>query len=621
MRFTWLSNAPWTHTGYGTQTKAFVPRLEQLGHEPAIIAFYGLEGAITMMGNVPVYPKGFHPFGNDVMRAHTLTHKANVCISLMDAWVVDPSEFGDDIKWIPWYPVDSEPIPKAVLEKVTQAYKRIAMSRFGEKMTNNAGLDCYYVPHGVDTNVLKPMDKDAARERFGFPKDAYIIGMVAANKGNPSRKAFVEQIMAFAEFKKKHDDAILYLHTTAGMHGEYDGVNLPEFAQFCGLEVGKDVLFPDRYNMIFGMYKEADMAQLYSAFDVHMLVSMGEGFGIPIIEAQACGCPVITSGWTANKELCLSGRTINKEDADPFWTGVAAFQYKPRIGAIVEALENEYKYPSDRERARKMALAYDVDAVTDKYWKPVLEEIEKQLEKDAPQEKGCKHEFAKIGLWNADGTMSSPCKKCGAELVASKDGKRKIIAGGFANKHGFKFHEPDGIEYIIMRELDRDYDIPEPSKPGAVAVDIGAHVGIVSMHMAKLGYNVVAYEPNPDNYRRLRKNMKLNNVSFGAHNLAVTKDGRDVVIENDPNNSGGGNIYGDKGVIVRSDTLKNIIDVFDYIDLLKIDCEGAEYEILRNCDLTKIGAIRGEFHGPDAKKLYDEVKKVVPDTKVTFQGV
>ncbi len=90
-------------------------------------------------------------------------------------------------------------------------------------MVHDAGLDCYYVPHGVDTNVYKPVDMQEARERAGLPKDAFIVGMVAANKGNPSRKAFHQQIAAFAKFHRRHTDAVLYIHSCTAQNGEMTG--------------------------------------------------------------------------------------------------------------------------------------------------------------------------------------------------------------------------------------------------------------------------------------------------------------------------------------------------------------------------------------------------------------
>ncbi len=91
---------------------------------------------------------------------------------------------------------------------------------------------------------------------------------------------------------------------------------------------------------------------------------MGEGFGVPIIEAQAAGCPVIVGDWTAMSELCFSGIKVAEEDADPFYLPLNTFQFAPRIRAIEIALEAEYKHPSSRERARREALASDADTVT-----------------------------------------------------------------------------------------------------------------------------------------------------------------------------------------------------------------------------------------------------------------
>jgi glycosyltransferase involved in cell wall biosynthesis len=110
--------------------------------------------------------------------------------------------------------------------------------------------------------------------------------------------------------------------------------------------------------------------------DVHLLVSSGEGFGIPILEAQACGCPVIVGDWTAMSELCFAGRMIDKKDAFKQYTNLSSWQYRPIPRAIDLALEAEYQKPSKRERAVRMAQEYDADYLIENYWKPILGKIE-----------------------------------------------------------------------------------------------------------------------------------------------------------------------------------------------------------------------------------------------------
>jgi len=376
----WLSNAPWSHTGYANQTELFAPRINALPDiELAIMAFYGLEGSTLDWGGIPVMPRHNHPYGMDIVDAHARRYRADIVLSLMDAWVVDPLMIRPPIKWVPWFPVDSEPLPVAVERKVAQAHKRIVFSRFGEKMCKDAGLDCYYVPHGVDTKVFRPVGQIEAREQLQIPTDVFLIGMVAANKGLPSRKAFTQQLDAFRMLKDKHDDVRMYLHTDIKSPS---GLNIAEYCSHIGLIPGRDVVFAPHYDYLVGMPSDK-MNLLYNAMDVHTLVSLGEGFGIPIMEAQAAGTPVIVGDWTAMGELCMSGWKVYKSEADHIWTGVAGYQFVPRVNAIYERYEMAYRMKGNadyRKAARSKALKYDANKITEKYWKPVLKEIAESLE-------------------------------------------------------------------------------------------------------------------------------------------------------------------------------------------------------------------------------------------------
>ncbi len=379
LKFCWLSNAPWWSSGYGVQTNMFVPKMKADGHDPAIIGYAGLSGNVINYNGIPVFPQALHPYGQDIWMEHARRYGANLVFTLTDAWVIETQTIPRGFHWIPWYPVDSNPMPPAVRERISHAYRRIAMSKYGVQKTHEAGLDCYYVPHGVDTKQYHPIDKLEAREYLKLPKDAYIIGTVAMNKGaHPSRKAFVEMLSAFTLFKQTHKNAVYLLHTSPGKNQE----GVVHFEELCaqnGLQIGKDVIFTDPYFAYVGAPVEF-MTNFYSALDVFLLTSMGEGFGIPIIEAQACGCPVIVGDWTAMSELCFSGHKIDVSDAFPFYTPQAAYQYLPSVKAIERKLQLEKAHPSSREKARNGALEYDADLVYERDWKPVLADIEKSLQ-------------------------------------------------------------------------------------------------------------------------------------------------------------------------------------------------------------------------------------------------
>jgi glycosyltransferase involved in cell wall biosynthesis len=272
-------------------------------------------------------------------------------------------------------------MPENVRQAVSRAAKGIVMSKFGKRMAEQAGLDVFYVPHGVDTNIFKPLDRDEARERIKLPKDKFIVGMVAANKGNPSRKAFNEQIAAFAALHLAHPDTMLYLHTYDGAGGG-DSVNLVKWINRLGLKIGVDVIFCDQYMNTIG-FPDPYMVDLYNSLDVLTNVSKGEGFGIPIIEAQACGTPVIVGDWTSMGELCMSGWKVDKSQAMPMYEDrFDAFQWLATTESIYALMEKAYEHRGDvemRNAARRGALKYDADKITERYWKPVLKEMGEML--------------------------------------------------------------------------------------------------------------------------------------------------------------------------------------------------------------------------------------------------
>lgn len=383
MKINWFSNAPWAKSGYGNQTALMTPRLKALGHEVSITAFYGLEGSPLGWNGMTVYPRGGHAYGQDVIAAHQAHAKADITISLLDAWVFTPEAETwrkSGMRWVPWFPVDMEPVPPIIVDKCAKAFQPVVFSRWAEKQCRKAGLDVRYVPHGYDPALLTPGDQKAAREKLGLPQDAFVVGMVAANQGGvPSRKAYPQQVEAFAQLHAKHSDTVLYLHTRDGRHNENGAINLPELCEALGLVVGKDVRFCDQYYCSFG-FPDEHMPLTYRAFDVLTNVSLGEGFGIPIMEAQACGTPVIVGDWTAMSELCFGGWKVERRDAQRTYTPLASYMFTPRVGAIADAMEAAYDARQSGVEWRDGLSDFRVDNVVNTYWRPMLDEIAQRVE-------------------------------------------------------------------------------------------------------------------------------------------------------------------------------------------------------------------------------------------------
>ncbi len=137
-------------------------------------------------------------------------------------------------------------------------------------------------------------------------------------------------------------------------------------------------------------------------------------------------------------------------------------------------------------------------------------------------------------------------------------------------------------------------------RPGTNVVDIGANIGCFSLLAAQKASRVLAYEPFPSNLEMLRENVTLN----GANNVEIfpfavgEKKGESVLFIPD-NDSFVGRVSLHPGRGTRTTecacvTLDQVVmdNQLDKIDLLKIDCQGAEYEILYGASPDTLGRFR-----------------------------
>jgi len=165
----------------------------------------------------------------------------------------------------------------------------------------------------------------------------------------------------------------------------------------------------------------------------------------------------------------------------------------------------------------------------------------------------------------------------------------------------------------MLEETDAVYPPPPDhilSTENTLCVDIGANVGAFSFAAAQHYKNVVALEPVEKNYQLLEKVRNLEKLeNLEVLPLAVgAEDSTDRYIYVDDNFSGDPTLYttsqetGKKQRInmVSYDSLTAMLrEEYEvpYIDYLKIDCEGAEYEFLWDEDLSNVKTIIMEIHG------------------------
>ena len=380
----WASNSPWAQTGYGQQTAQATQRLNADGHKVAIASNYGLEGAVSTWRDIPHFPRGFDLYSNDVIPAHMASWaNANqgakpLLVTLFDTWIFkgEPWEHVEHIA--SWVPIDHSPIPPDVAAWCKRPnVTPIAMSEFGQDALLAAGVEALYVPHAIEKvftpteSITTPTGRLTGREFMGIDPDKFVVTMNAANKGRvPCRKSFAEAFLAFSMFADRHDDAVLYLHTED--RGAMGGIDLHHLAQAVGLQPHQ-FAFVDAYAYRTNIPQDL-LAAVYTASDVLLAPSMGEGFGIPVIEAQACGTPAIVSNFSAQPELVGDGWLV---EGQPWWDAAQrSWLITPTVPSIIEALEAAYdRGQCSSDKAIEFASKYDADYVYERYWRPTIKAL------------------------------------------------------------------------------------------------------------------------------------------------------------------------------------------------------------------------------------------------------
>jgi FkbM family methyltransferase len=182
-------------------------------------------------------------------------------------------------------------------------------------------------------------------------------------------------------------------------------------------------------------------------------------------------------------------------------------------------------------------------------------------------------------------------------------------------------------DYAIAHELflDHQYRYCDEAlkKAKNTVIDIGGHLGFFSLYASLLNPKVPIYsfEPHIGNFDLLKKNLKDNRVkNVTAKNLAVSDKIGEVdllISKEDLNHSIVHAIEPtDEVQKVQTITLKKIFDRHNigHCDLLKIDCEGAEFAILEDSPpelFDKVSHIFLEYHDWVPRKDHKQLKKLL----------
>lgn len=396
LKILWNSNSIHANSGYSVESRDILFRLKKDGWDIATIGFYGVEGYHVFLDGgdliderfsgtkLKVYPKMGDPWGNDAVLAHAQDYRANVVFAMQDIWALDPNMLNvlgqSNIKFCPYLPIDQEPVQKGVLANCNFAYKIFTFSKFGQKALEDEGYTSQMIYEGIDLEIFKPMDKAKVRQKFNLPQDAFIFGMIGANKENPPRKGYQEALEAFKLFLENHPEGAMFFHNQQVQPGNFP---ILDYAKYLGIE--KKIFYLDQYRSTFSSDSKTIVEEI-NCFDVQLHPSQTEGFGLLIIEAQAAGVPVIVNRCHSQPELVIEGKTGEIcETSKPHWRSSNGFTYPADVKSLHEKMELTYdKIKKDKNKisvdCRNFVKEnFDIDKIVKERWIPALEDLQEEL--------------------------------------------------------------------------------------------------------------------------------------------------------------------------------------------------------------------------------------------------
>ena len=381
-------------SAYSKVTYETCTRLAKVGHKVAHIPMgFANKMGKTIYQDVVVYNSGRTPFGEDVAVPDYADFNADMLITIKEPWNFNyiPKMA---INYVPMAIIDHSPVSDSITCKLETAFKVISVSRHAQFELMQHKIESTYIPHGVNTSFFKPLDKAQCRKLWHLEPDEFVVLIVAMNR---ARKMIPRMLQGYKKFLESNPGVkshlMLWTNVYPNNYSESESMGVADVGvsllpEIMRLGLGEAVRWVDPKTIDDGIpdwagdnYESGwDMAKLYNCADVLLLCTGGEGVGLPLLEAQACGVPVVTTNYAGGPEHVGSGYTVPWHDYVIMNTPGTRYALADLDG-MAEALTKVLNGNRQRlaERARTFALRYDWDRIMESNWKPFLNQCGEEL--------------------------------------------------------------------------------------------------------------------------------------------------------------------------------------------------------------------------------------------------
>jgi glycosyltransferase involved in cell wall biosynthesis len=345
------SEATFLNTGYATYTREILSYLYQTGkYEIAEMASYGLRND-TRASSIPWKFYGVVPdescseeerqqyqnhttaqFGELMFESVCLDFMPDIVCDIRDFWMLDFEErspFRKYFKWCIMPTVDAQPQARQWIATYQSADACLTYSEWaGELLKQQSGNKINYLGTSPPSahHAYQPIkDKGSLRLSMGLDPDSHIIGTVMRNQ---RRKLYPDLFAAFKLLLSQVENPskyFLYCHTSYPDLGwdipellhQYELSSKVYFTYVCG-QTGKPFVslfkgaitqspFTGKFGATLSNVKNGveyeDLSKVINLFDLYVQYANCEGFGLPQVEAAACGIPVMSTNYSAMESV------------------------------------------------------------------------------------------------------------------------------------------------------------------------------------------------------------------------------------------------------------------------------------------------------------------------------
>lgn len=382
----WITDPPFMPSGYGRVLDNFI-KLNRDKYEIHCLGLPFIGNPIKYNG-ATIWGKGIDRYGMDVIPYLIKKINPHYIITLCDIGYQEVYHILPKIKkkglwngeWVAYSPIDTLDGMSWMKEILDEADIVVTMSKYGQKIMSELNIkdgDVKYVPHGVDISLykpLKPSERKQLRENNGY-SGKFVVLSVGKNQ---VRKAWDRLIKGFAKFVHDNNikDALFLMHTDkegSDLQGHDKGFMINMLAEKYNIRDYLRFTDPQLNKLWRNYFSEEMLVRLYQLADVG-LYNGAEGFGIPMLEQQACGRPNIVGKQTSAIELNPYGKLVEVDSYIEGCVGVATGLIS--VDGIAQALKEYYddrrKLSSDGRKCCEFVKNYEWKKVN-KYWEKILE--------------------------------------------------------------------------------------------------------------------------------------------------------------------------------------------------------------------------------------------------------